>query len=972
MPSVLEQMEKDVANGEALVLQLVSTNEAQQKRELSKRKNKKEDDEESDLEDMDLTPRDQLLEMVKNSFPVNQYEAVTDSEGNTTMQVVTDSEGNPVQNRDAVALRDKLLQDLQDIKVPDGPLEMILNQFGTDKVAEVTGRSQRVVRKADAQGNVKAVIEPRGNAAARADADSFMADKKPILIFSDAGGTGFSFHADLTKTNQRKRKHYLLQPGWRADKAVQGFGRTHRTNQKSAPHYYLASTNIPAQKRFLSAIARRLDQLGALTKGQRDTASQGMFDEKDNLESDYATQAVEQFITDLRGGKLSGISFQDFTEQTGLEMVDEKTGQIIQSKIPNTRLFLNRMLSLKLDMQEKVFEAFTNLMEEKVRVAVERGQFDAGLQTIKALTSEIVSDDLAFTDPKTGAETRLIELELTQPTIIYNFPTGDKDPEYVVNVKSGRVYVKSKAGNTTSKTGAVIDRIRLRGTGGMQLKTETDFYRQADDRVPYKTITEEEARAMWADENAKKPTTFTTQMHMVVGAMLPIWDRLKVDGIIKVARTQTVDGQRLLGMVIEPKNLPDIRKRLNVASSATKLSPSQVMLRLLKGETGELANGWKLIRAKVSNDLRIEIKPPYSWTRAAISELEGLGVIREQIQFRDRMFVPTGKLGVEVLEKLFQTKPLVDLVNNNEDAQGPVFSQGLLSSPSTGPKPTIQAIQQLVAKVQAVSKNILPVTVVGNPSQVPGLEVPTGTQPTGVLTGGKVYLFADNITSIGDAYATLFHELFHLGLQKVIPAEDYAALLKQFTNNPLVQNFVRRWKNSQEGQEKAASMPSAAYEALAAEEALAMISEELAVDGIGNNRTPALVKKMLSWLANVADRMGFPANFGDWIRGLTRTEAEKFVSDMTRAAMGGEKNLSQTQAKYGTLAREMTEQSRMRQDDREAELARIFETMQSGNKLQAQKLISTHPMAEKIREVENNFLDILSRLEDAKLIQINC
>lgn len=240
-----------------------------------------------------------------------------------------------------------------------------------------------------------------------------------------------------------------------------------------------------------------------------------------------------------------------------------------------------------------------------------------------------------------------------------------------------------------------------------------------------------------------------------------------------------------------------------------------------------------------------------------------------------------------------------------------VFSQGLLAPASLGPKPTADQIQRMVDKVQQVAKNALPVTVTASPSDVPGLKVPAGAKPTGVLTGGRVYLFADNIRSTGEAYATLFHELFHLGLQKVIPAEDYAAMLGKFSRNLLVQKYVRDWKASPEGVEKAATMPAAAYDALAAEEALAMVSEELAVDGIGTRNMPGMVKAMLSWLANVADRLGFPPSFSDWVRGLTRTDAEKFVSDMVRAAMGGEKNLDATRAKYGTELAQMTEQTRL-------------------------------------------------------------
>jgi hypothetical protein len=47
----------------------------------------------------------------------------------------------------------------------------------------------------------------------------------------------------------------------------------------------MAATDVKAEKRFLSTIARRLDTLGAITKGQRQTGGQGLFRADDNLES---------------------------------------------------------------------------------------------------------------------------------------------------------------------------------------------------------------------------------------------------------------------------------------------------------------------------------------------------------------------------------------------------------------------------------------------------------------------------------------------------------------------------------------------------------------------------------------------------------------------------------------------------------------------------------------------------------------
>ena len=126
-----------------------------------------------------------------------------------------------------------------------------------------------------------------------------------------AGGTGRSYHADLGCANTRRRVHYLLEPGWRADQAIQGLGRTHRTHQANAPLFRPVTTDVKGERRFIATIARRLDSLGAITRGQRDSQTamdegQALFRAADNLESPYARAACASLCRAVHGRSTAG------------------------------------------------------------------------------------------------------------------------------------------------------------------------------------------------------------------------------------------------------------------------------------------------------------------------------------------------------------------------------------------------------------------------------------------------------------------------------------------------------------------------------------------------------------------------------------------------------------------------------------------------------------------------------------------
>ncbi|MGL1636434.1 strawberry notch C-terminal domain-containing protein, partial [Vibrio parahaemolyticus] len=71
------------------------------------------------------------------------------------------------------AARDDLIEQLCGMPPIPAALDALIAHFGTDLVAEVTGRSRRLVH--DAAGRQK--LEPRSPGARRHDSDAFMAGK---------------------------------------------------------------------------------------------------------------------------------------------------------------------------------------------------------------------------------------------------------------------------------------------------------------------------------------------------------------------------------------------------------------------------------------------------------------------------------------------------------------------------------------------------------------------------------------------------------------------------------------------------------------------------------------------------------------------------------------------------------------------------------------------------------------------------
>ncbi|MBK6491648.1 MAG: strawberry notch C-terminal domain-containing protein [Sphingomonadales bacterium] len=174
---------------------------------------------------------------------------------------------------------------------------------------------------------------------------------------------------DLGAGEPAARHHLLLEAGWKADTRDPG-SRVHKPHQSGTqpPLFRPVATDVPSEKRFLSTIARRLDTLGAITRGQRQTGGQGLFRPEDNLESPYALRALSQFCLLIDADEVKRCSLATFEAMTGLSLTDGSG--CLRDELPPITTFLNRLLALTISMQNVLFTVFEQLLSAKVESAI--------------------------------------------------------------------------------------------------------------------------------------------------------------------------------------------------------------------------------------------------------------------------------------------------------------------------------------------------------------------------------------------------------------------------------------------------------------------------------------------------------------------------------------------------------------------------------------------------------------------------
>lgn len=296
----------------------------------------------------------------------------------------------------ACKMKDDLLTKIERLgdRLPANTLDQLIDELGgPENVAEMTGRKGRVVQTDDGiQYESRSEQDVPLETLNITEKQRFMDGEKDVAIISEAASSGISLQSDRRVRNQRRRVHITLELPWSADRAVQQFGRTHRSNQVNAPEYMFLISDLAGERRFASTVAKRLESLGALTHGDRratETRDLSQF----NIDNKYGRSALESVMKTIMGyeqplvpppSDYKGDFFKDIAGAlvgVGLIVNSEQMPGVLSldKDYNNISKFLNRILGMPVELQNRLFKYFTDTLAAIIEQAKKRGRFDLGI-----------------------------------------------------------------------------------------------------------------------------------------------------------------------------------------------------------------------------------------------------------------------------------------------------------------------------------------------------------------------------------------------------------------------------------------------------------------------------------------------------------------------------------------------------------------------------------------------------------------
>jgi hypothetical protein len=159
------------------------------------------------------------------------------------------------------------------------------------------------------------------------------------------------------------------------------------------------------------------------------------------------------------------VTFARFQQLTGLKLEGEGGG--LREDLPPIQRWLNRLLALRIALQNAIFDEFLGLVEARVAAAREAGTLDLGVETVRVDSFEVLEDRIIRTDPRSGTTTHLLRIELQRRMRpmsldrLMRMFVSRADAVPMLNERSGKSALRINARSLMTEEGLPIPRYEL-------------------------------------------------------------------------------------------------------------------------------------------------------------------------------------------------------------------------------------------------------------------------------------------------------------------------------------------------------------------------------------------------------------------------------------------------------------------------------------------------------------------------------
>uniref|UniRef100_A0A8C7VMD0 Protein strawberry notch homolog 2 n=1 Tax=Oncorhynchus mykiss TaxID=8022 RepID=A0A8C7VMD0_ONCMY len=588
-------------------------------------------------------------------------------------------------------MKQDLLNKIADLgkELPLNTLDELIDKLGgPEKVSEMTGRKGRVVRRPD--GSVR--YESRAEQSHTIDhinlkeKDRFMCGEKLVAIISEAASSGISLQADKRVKNQCRRVHMTLELPWSADRAIQQFGRTHRSNQVTAPEYIFLISELAGERRFASIVAKRLESL----------------------------VRIESKVSPPKGMLSHGMM------DVGIFCKEPRFGLSTEKDCSITK-FLNRILGLEVHKQNSLFQYFTDNFDYLIEKDKKEGKYDMGILDLAPGNDEIYE-------------------EKQETFMTVGNPQDGQVVLYKISVDRGMPWEEAyeKAQNLNSPDEGFYLSYKLRGNHPCVLLAEQGRGRNFIVYKPnigkqahpesldnlqqrYRKVTPDQAKDSWesqfnfsfgkcshANWNGKCKKIEEgqeclqgmrlRQYHMLCGALLRVWKRvadvvsdITSSSILQIVRLKTKNSNKQVGIKI-PENC--------VARVRVELLKMDEEVKRRRKEREQHAQEQRLAEQRQLQDIHLLAKP-YSQPHSQSQSHRTQNFYQSLIQAKPLQVKP-----------LLQPKPQPSPINQLP-SMASIFSHFPHHFPSL---PPMQPAPTSTTKPFRVGEEVLDLTVSSSPS----------------------------------------------------------------------------------------------------------------------------------------------------------------------------------------------------------------------------------------------------------------